>query len=167
MNATKKKTSGRPQQRQLRFARLCDLVADIEQFKGAVRTTGKWTPAQNVTHVALLIKFSLDGFEAPNAPLLIRGVAKMMRWSILNKPMRSGMKLPKKFNSLKPPESITWDEALAGLKKTIDRIDSGGKRMTHRSPLLGFLEHEEWIQLHCRHAEMHFSFLKVAKDDGE
>lgn len=153
--------------RDLRFGRLADLVADIESFEGKVRTSGNWTPAQNVTHVALIIKFSIDGFEVPNAPLLIRGFAKMARYMILNKPMWRGIKIPRKFKAIIPPESITWEEAVAGLKKTVDRVDQGGERMKHRSPVLGFLEHEEWIQLHCRHAELHFGYLHAAKDEAE
>jgi hypothetical protein len=31
--------------------------------------------------------------------------------------------------------------------------------MTATSPVLGRLSHEQWVQFHCRHAEMHFSFM--------
>ncbi len=137
-----------------------ELLDDVMQFNGNARTTGNWSPAQIVGHVAGLIECSLDGFEVPNAPLILRGVAKMMRTSILIKPMRAGVKLPSKFNFLVPPESITWEEAREKLRSVVNRIDDKGQRMRHRSPLLGLLEHEEWIQLHCRHAEMHFSFLQ-------
>lgn len=144
--------------RQLRFGHLHELVDDVEQFKGQVRGTGNWSPGQIVGHIARVIECSLDGFEVPNAPLIVRGILKMMRSSILNKPMKPGFKLPGKFSFLKPDPDITWEQAVGQLKKVVLRIETG-QRMQHRSPVLGFLEHEEWIQLHCRHAEMHFSFL--------
>ena len=161
------KTSKVKDRRTLRFARLHELLDDVTQCNGNTRTTGNWTPAQIVGHVAGVIECSLDGFAVPNAPLILRGIAKMRRTSILIKPMRPGMKLPSKFNFLVPPENTTWDQAKEKLRVVVDRIDSKGQKMRHRSPLLGYLEHEEWIQLHCRHAEMHFSFLKAAKDEAE
>lgn len=145
--------------RQLRFGRLHELVDDVEQFDGKVRATGNWTPGQIVGHVTRLIECSLDGFEVPNAPLFVRGILKMMRSSLLNKPMKPGVKLPGNFKFLMPEPDISWEEAVDRLKKVVLRIETG-QQMQHRSPILGFLEHEEWIQLHCRHAEMHFSFLQ-------
>jgi hypothetical protein len=159
------KTSRVKDRRALRFGRLRELVDDIGSFGGTVRATGNWTPAQIVEHVAKFIECSLDGFPVRDAPLILRGVAKMMRSSILNKPMSAGFKSPRKLSAMLPSPDVTWDQAVARLKKVVDRIDGKGERMVQRSPLLGFLEHEEWIQLHCRHAEMHFSFLKAVEVD--
>ncbi len=165
---SKVKTSKVNERRSLRFGRLSDLVADVKQFDGRVRGTGNWTPAQIVDHVAHNIECSVKGYPVANAPLLIRGFAKMMRGGILHKPMRAGHKVPGKFSFLTPPADVTWDDAVGRLKKVVAGIE-GGTRMHQRSPLLGFLEHEEWIQLHCRHAEMHFSFLQPQQDskDGD
>jgi len=158
------RTSRVRDRRALRFARLRELVEDVESFGGRVRATGNWTPAQIVEHVTKFIECSLDGFPVRDAPLIIRGVAKMMRSSILIKPMKPGIKSPRKFSALLPSPDVTWEQAVARLRKVVHRIDGKGQRMLQRSPLLGFLEHEEWIQLHCRHAEMHFSFMKPADD---
>ena len=152
------KTSKVTDRRDLRYGRLTELVDDVASFEGKVRSSGNWTPAQNVDHVARVIECSLDGFTVPNAPLIARGFAKMMRSSILNKPMKAGFSIPGKFKDMKPPPDVSWDDAVARLTSVVARIEKGQK-MLHRSPLLGYLEHEEWIQLHCRHAEMHFSFL--------
>lgn len=161
---SKVKTSKVKERRSLRFGRLSDLVADVDSFGGQVRSTGNWTPGQIVEHVAKFIECSLDGFPVRDASLLVRGFAKMMRSSILIKPMRAGFKIPGNFKAMAPGPDVTWDDAVARLKKVVQRIDKGGERMAQRSPLLGFLEHEEWIQLHCRHAEMHFSFLQPGKE---
>jgi hypothetical protein len=36
--------------------------------------------------------------------------------------------------------------------------------MTARHPVLGKLTHEEWTQLHLRHAELHLSFAVPVSD---
>ncbi|MCZ6836822.1 MAG: DUF1569 domain-containing protein [Planctomycetota bacterium] len=158
-----KKVSDR---RSLRFGRMSDLIDDVSAFEGNIQASGNWTPAQIVEHVTKLIQCSLDGFEVPNAPLIVRGIVKMMRSSVLNKPMKPGVKLPGNFKFLVPSDDVTWAQATGHLKKVVDRIEKG-ERMKQRSPVLGFLEHEEWIQLHCRHSEMHFSFLQPVEKTPE
>jgi len=47
--------------------------------------------------------------------------------------------------------------ALEHLKKSVARL----QQETHRepSPFLGPLNLEEWNKLHCRHSELHMSFI--------
>ena len=92
-----------------------------------------------------------------------RLVGRLLRNSTLNRPMPSGLKIPKKFTFLQPDPDVTWDEATTHLERAVQRVESG-ERMTHPSPVLGPLEHEEWMQLQCRHAEMHFGFLEGAQE---
>jgi hypothetical protein len=74
--------------------------------------------------------------------------------------MRPGLKFPRKFAFLAPHAAVTWEDAVEYIGQTIARLRSD--RMTKPSPLLGRLSHEQWVQLHCRHAEMHFSFMHPA-----
>ncbi len=62
------------------------------------------------------------------------------------------------FAVLGPDDDVTWEQAAACLRAALDRLD-GGARMTQPSPVFSDLAHEQWEQLHCRHAEMHFSFM--------
>ena len=71
--------------------------------------------------------------------------------------MRRGLKFPKTFTFLEPDPEISWDEAACYLRDTFGRLES--HRMTAPSPVLGPLSHEQWQQLHCRHAEMHLGFV--------
>ncbi len=57
-----------------------------------------------------------------------------------------------------PPADVTWEDAVEHLRTIISRAKDEG--MTGRSPVFGQLTHDEWVQMHCRHAELHFSFLR-------
>jgi hypothetical protein len=59
-----------------------------------------------------------------------------------------------------PDEDVTWEQALSELRETIDKAKRDG--MTHPSPVLGRMSNDDWVSLHCRHAELHFSFLHPA-----
>lgn len=47
--------------------------------------------------------------------------------------------------------------ALAKLRDEVDYAKAHG--MKHPSPLFGPLTNDAWIQAHCRHAELHHSFI--------
>jgi hypothetical protein len=159
------KTSKVMDRRQLRFGRMEEILRDAQNLATngpeKIRAVGNWTPAQVVYHVAVWVKGSIDGFDF-RAPLLMRVIGRMIKSSALNKPLRPGFKIQGKMQTTAPPEHITWEYALSLLKAQIDRIQRGD-RMRVPSPMFGELSHEEWIQLHCRHAEMHFSFLHPGK----
>ena len=148
--------------RELRFGRMKDLLRDVEQLaaQGEVAASGNWTPGQIVDHVTTLVDWSIDGFPDVKLSWPLRVIGGFMKDRALNRPMSPGFKVPGGLRQAVPAPSITWDEAVSHLRRTIHRIDEG-LRMEQPSPLLGPLGHEQWEQLHCRHAEMHFSFLKV------
>lgn len=150
--------------RTLKFQSMDDLLADIESFQNdAVDATGGWTPGQIVEHVALIVNDSIDGFQV-TAPLGLRLLAKLIKGRVLTKPFNPGIKLPANMVArYDPPSATTWDNAVANLRRGVERIRNG-ERMTALSPVFGRFTHEQWVQLHCRHAEMHFSFLHAAPD---
>ncbi|MCA9290993.1 MAG: DUF1569 domain-containing protein [Phycisphaerales bacterium] len=146
--------------RTLHFESLDDLLADVDAAGDAPGSTGNWTAAQNVEHVSRLIGGSFDGFDA-KGPLLIRLLLKVMRGSVLNRPMKPGIKLPANFTAFVPPADVTWADATAHLRRLVERARAG-EQMTHPSPILGAMSNEDWVKLHCRHAEMHFGFIQPA-----
>ena len=78
----------------------------------------------------------------------------------LSRPLPAGLKIPSPLRSrFMPKERISWLEAVDHLRRTVGRVKAG-ERMAQPSPLLGELNHEQWVQLHCRHAEMHLSFIR-------
>lgn len=152
--------------RALRFGRMSDILADAEALaaSGDIRAAGNWSPGQVVHHVTAMIRNSIDGFDPPKASLAFRLVGSMLRSRSLNRGFPAGLKVPKTFRSIIPPPDVPFDDALAELRVVVGRIENG-ERMTQPSPVLGDLVHEEWIQLHCRHAELHFSFLHPGAGD--
>jgi hypothetical protein len=156
------KTQSVTDRRELRFSSLQDILDDVEYLASGdpPRTTGNWTGGQIVKHVAMLINFSIDGFPEPRAPLPMRLLGRLVRKNALVNPMRAGVGLPRRFDFLAPSPSVTWEEAVEYMSETMARLSD--RRMTAPSPILGRLTHEQWEQLHCRHAEMHFSFMHPA-----
>ena len=111
----------------------------------------QWGIAVGLSMLAVAISSPIVGGIADHA-----GVRKRM----LVAPMKPGVNLPRKFSFLVPESRTTWDEAVDRFRAVLTKLDT--TRMTHRSPVLGKLSHEQWVQLHCRHAEMHFSFMHPA-----
>jgi hypothetical protein len=57
---------------------------------------------------------------------------------------------------LVPPET-SWEDGLKHFRATMQRLKTESQRKP--SPFLGELTREQWDQLHCRHCELHLSFL--------
>lgn len=141
-----------------------DIHAELDRFEGAeragkLRTTGSWEAAEILDHCAKIMRCSFDGFEA-SVPLVLRVLASVVfkpwlgRWH-----MKPGIKLPKKAASILPSDGVSFDAALASMRAQLARIDAG-ERMTHDSPALGRMTHEQWFLLHLDHCRMHFGFVQ-------
>jgi hypothetical protein len=148
--------------RSLSFSSLDDILADAEHLAAhqPIRTTGNWRPAQIVEHVAVFMEWSIDGFPF-RVPLPLRLFGRMIRKRAQRSATPSGLKAPRVIMRHVPPPDYSFDDAMRSLRGTVLRVRAG-KRMTQPSPLFGKLTHEEWVQIHCRHAEMHFSFMHPA-----
>ena len=146
------------ERRTLRFNSLAELKAEIERLAGSeVRTTGNWSLAQAIDHLAAIMEGSLDGIPA-KAPLLIRLMSPLFRNKALHKGMDPGIKLPSSMKDILPPPDITIEKALARINRAFERLDRG-EQMTQPSPVFGKMTHEDWCNLHMRHGELHLSFM--------
>ena len=151
--------------RTLSFNCMADILGDIEMLDAAekdgksISATGNWTPAQIIEHVLCFIDCSMDGFDF-KAPLVLRIIGWIGRSYILKNPIKPGLRLPAKMSMVIPSPKTTWSDAVSHARKAILRVEAG-KHMSKPSPLLGKMSHEDWVKLHCSHAEMHFSFIKV------
>ena len=150
------KVAGR---RELHFTSLEDILADVDRLASGreIRTLGNWSAGQIFEHVARVMDGSIDGFNN-KLPGIVRFIFQYtMKPRVLRKPMAAGFQLPKKagVELIAPPTSL--EDGLAHIRGSIHRLQTDPKRVP--SPFLGTLTKEEWTQLHCRHAELHFSFL--------
>ena len=155
-----------PKRRALHFNTLDDLIHDAQSIPGQPPdSTGNWSAAQNVEHVALFIDASTDGFPF-TLPAPFRIFGRLMRGRFLNNGFKPGIKPPQKAAApFTPPSDTTWPDALAHLSTSI--ANAKQKKMTIPSPLFGAMSHEQWEQLHCRHAELHFGFIHPATNASQ
>jgi hypothetical protein len=149
------KVAGR---RTLHFNALDEILADVERLnQSKVRAIGNWSPGQLLKHLSMPMVWCLDG-----APLKGSWIIRIFGWFIKNRflrnPMSAGFKLSDDFaKHLVPPAEVSWEDGVQAIRVAIARMKAESQR--HPSPFLGELTREQWDQLHCRHSELHLSFL--------
>lgn len=156
--ATQLVDTKKAERRKLHFNSLAELKAEIDRLaSGEVRTTGNWTLAQAIDHLAAIFEGSLDGIPA-KAPWFVRMLAPTFRNRALHKGIDPGIKLSGDMLRVLPPDNVTLDNATARMNRVFQRLDKGEK-MQQPSPVFGKMTHEDWSNLHMRHAELHLSFM--------
>jgi hypothetical protein len=154
--------------RQLHWTSLDDVLADAEKLVAAphTRTLGNWPLNQLLMHLALTINRSIDGISF-RAPWRVRLLGFFIKRRALRQGLPAGFRLPKDREALVYPAAPSPQDALQTLRRAASRLRT--EKMTARHPVFGRLTHEEWTQLHLRHAELHLSFAMpehVAKTAG-
>ena len=147
------------QRRDLHFDSLQDALADAEALSSqSVVTRGSYSLGQILEHLARTIDVVTGDRESPPIPLPIRMVARLFRSKFLNGPMKPGFKLPSKAQSVFwPSEEVETSAGLQHYRESIDRFNRTEPLPKH--VLLGNMTRPEHIQLQCRHAELHLSFV--------
>jgi hypothetical protein len=145
--------------RELRFSSLDSILDEarrLVQTGATVRPLGNLALGQALKHLALTMHASLDGFGFTVAPeVLERGRA--YKDYVLTSGMRPGTKLPPEGESRFIPAVCTPEAGLVALEAAAARLEAGTPQPLH--PYLGELSAAEWIQLQCRHAELHLGFM--------
>jgi len=143
--------------RKLQFDSLDEVVTDADMLVSSPNTKvlGNWPLEKLLTHLAMAINHSIDGISA-KAPWFIRLIGPLLKRRLLRHGMSPGFNLPKKVEVDFFPAAASPQEALNGLRAAVARLQT--EKMTAKHPVLGKLSHEEWTQLHLRHAELHLSF---------
>ncbi|XAL98141.1 DUF1569 domain-containing protein [Phycisphaeraceae bacterium D3-23] len=150
------------ERRDLTFNSLDEVLADIKALPAeGLTAAGKWTPAENVEHVSKAIGYTVHGFPdckpSKIQKVLFTTMVKLFGRKMLTMKLSPGIKFPKGMEFFEPEKGVAWDEAVRRLEQNI--ADAKTKKMTHPSPVAGDLGHEKWTLMHCRHAELHFSFI--------
>jgi hypothetical protein len=150
------KVTGR---RQLHFDSLDDILADVDKLGRAreIRTLGNWPAGKVLKHLATSFNKSIDGYENP-VPAVVRFFLRLfLKNSFLTKPLSPGFRLPANAQAEMWSASASVSEATEAVRGAIGRLRAETHRVPH--PAIGPLTVDEWNQFHCRHAEMHLSFL--------
>jgi hypothetical protein len=149
--------------RALKFDSLQEILDDVERLnQGPMRTLGNWSGGQILRHLTIALNASVDGVSM-HVPLHMRIFGRMISGWILKKGMSAGFLLKGPAADALVPPPTTWEEGLAGFRKAIGRLQADPHRAP-RHPLLGPLAPGQWDRLHCRHAELHLSFLIPASE---
>ena len=147
--------------RRLHFTSLEEVVADAEQLVSCptTRTLGNWPLSQLLAHLAVAMERSIDGIGF-KAAWYVRLYGRLIKRRALRDGVPPGIKLPKDREALAYPPVASPQQALDLLRKAVGRLRHETATAIH--PILGKLTHEEWTQLHLRHAELHLSFAVLS-----
>jgi Protein of unknown function (DUF1569) len=151
--------------RQLHFETIGDILADVDRLnQGKVKPLGNWSGGQILTHLAVVMNGSIEGTSFRFAwPLRLLG--RLMKRRILSRGMTPGFQLKGRAAQGLIPPATSWEEGLHTFRQAVHRLQTETKR--EPSPFFGPMTREEWDQLHCRHAELHLSFLVPEQSAGK
>lgn len=169
---------------------LDDLEREVVAVRDAIapgapglHVTGQWSAGQILHHLTRTITSSLDGFSHAHActigdtlpfrdtPVLGRVLRRIdrqdaeahrlvLRRQLLVEPLVAGGPSIALAGQVAPFAQVWTNDAAAWLLVVIARLRAGA-RMTHPSPTIGPLSHEEWLAFHLRHAAWHLSFVRL------
>ena len=157
--------SDSPPRRPLHFTRMAELAADARAVAGGPHhTTGAWDAAQILHHVADLIGVANRGSDL-RFPLPFRLLGRGLKAAGLHRrPIKPGIRAPANIQALVDVHhGKPVGEAIERLAAEVAEAEA--KPMSFPSPLFGRLSHEDWVTIHCHHAELHFSFLHPGSPD--
>ena len=155
------KTGNVTDRRVLHFNSLDEIAADVEGLANRkLKALGNWSPGQILTHLARTMNGSIDGMGF-TVIWPIRVMGWLFRRGMLSKPMGAGFQLPKRAAAVLVPGETSWEDGLRQFREAVQRQKTESTRAPN--PVLGSLTREEWEQLHCRHSELHLSFLKTVE----
>lgn len=150
--------------RSLRFKCFDCVRAELDRIEGAeragnLRTTGNWTPGQILGHLASWVGYAYDG-PPPDwkpVPWFVKVMARLMKRSFVTRPMPKNFRVGGVEAGTYGTEVVPFDDGLRRFRAAIDRLER--EAPTRPSPVFGPLTHEQWKNLHLRHAELHLGFL--------
>lgn len=154
--------------RKLHFDTLDDLLAEAKRIAAhpEAPTRGRWDAAQNVWHVGRYIQASVEGYPF-KAAWWMRLLGPMLKKRMIRRPMQPGFNTPKNVSDQMEPGGsaageITMAQACAQLEHWVEQAKDHG--FIPVNPVFGRMSRDEWVALHCRHAEMHFGLIELPTD---
>ncbi|MDB5288803.1 MAG: hypothetical protein JWL69_44 [Phycisphaerales bacterium] len=164
MTATHRIDTGHVSNRRtLHFSGIDGLRADVDRIvaaevRGKARCLGNWCVGQNFGHVASWIDYSFDGVPM-KVPFFVKLFLRPMKNRFIYKPMPAGRNIPKVPGGTLGTEPLPTEQGHAKLVRALDRLKAGPPNLPHL--LFGMLTHDQWINTHLRHAELHLSFITI------
>lgn len=146
--------------RSLHFNSIDDMLADAESLhraerEGRLTLLGNWSLGQSFGHLSGWVRFGFEGTPL-KPPWIVRLIFRPMKSRMLYKPMRAGGNIPRVPGGTLATEPMTGDEGIDRMRKWFGRLKNESPTLPHI--IFGPLSHDEWINLHLRHSELHLSF---------
>lgn len=147
--------------RELKLVTLDDILAEAKRIAAQpdAVSRGTWTSAQNIWHVGRVIKAGVEGSPV-KVPLLLKLIGPVLKKRFTTKGFTPGIKLPSQAaDHLVAPADTTLDQAMAMIESAIEYAKDKG--FLPKNPMMGRMTPQQWVDLHCRHAEMHFGLIEL------
>lgn len=153
----------KPNHRAISISNQDDIVAEVERLAGQeISTSGTHSFPKIVRHLAITNDVMTGKLEPPKPPWFVRMILiPLMKSSILNKPAKSGFKLPNDAEQFFwPAEEPQLQQAIADLKESAENYKKNGPLPVH--PVFGKATKEQIDNLAFSHAAMHLGFVHPA-----
>ena len=147
--------------RELHFETLDDILAEAKRIAAQpdCASRGTWTPAQNIWHVGRFIKAGVEGYPA-KVPFFLKIVGPLFKKTFTTKGFSPGIKLPAQAaDHMVAPVDTTIEQAMDMFETSVQGAKDKG--FLPKNPMMGKMTPQQWIDLHCRHAEMHFGLIEL------
>ena len=159
-----KKQSVAKRRRKIRFNSFEQILADAEKILDSkhVECLGNWTPGQIFEHLAKSFRSSMHESKAVLS-IWRRIIAKIVKPFVLRFGLPSGVQIEPASkvaaDKFMPRAKVTTEEDFELLKQVIGKLST--EPMTARQNLFGHMSSKDWEMMHCRHAELHLSYLLI------
>jgi hypothetical protein len=142
--------------RPLDYARIDQIMPDVDRLLRSHATAGNWTLGAICDHLAKAISLTLRGARPDVEPSPSTPEQDLARREFFRaRAISTGLPMP---TPRIVPDTVADPQSCAdALRQAIDRLVSQPPPYpTH--PHLGPLTHDEWLQFHCIHCAHHLSF---------
>jgi hypothetical protein len=156
------------QRRELSFARLDDVLPEVERLLAGHTTVGNWSLGQILSHLAAVIEVSVEGGAAVTSPEIAALLADeegrrrvaVFRQRLLEKGrIAEGAPIPSE-RLVPVAESDAATEAQRFREAVARFCSAAGPLPNH--PALGPMTRSEWERFHCVHCAHHLGFVLPA-----
>jgi hypothetical protein len=150
--------------RELTFSTLDDILDEARRIAAQpqVTTRGNWSASQNIWHVARYIQASVEGYPF-NPPWYLKLIGPLFKKRMTRKTMSPGYKTSTNMAEHMEPQSVSEEQTAMGpaiekLEQWVGRASDQG--FIPANPVFGKMSTQQWVDLHCRHAELHFGLIE-------
>jgi hypothetical protein len=149
------------ERRKLRFESIAEVLAEVDRLAeaeraGRLRRLGNWTFGQTLGHLAAWTEYAYTGTPL-KVPFFIKWILRLRKKKFLYGPMSAGVKIPRVPGGTLATDPLPVDEALVRYRRVLKQLESEAPAAPQA--IFGPLNHQEWIALNLRHAELHLGFL--------